>query len=177
VCSLVFLAAASAVWAVPAEDQLISQLGSGDSSKVVAAFQSLEKNYPLSTNVVPFIKKMVGDSREAVKRKAAREAGIYHVDLSADELKQVCSLLTDSNWRAVEDGLKALRDLKKPDAAASVVPCLKNPNDHVMRDACRTLAVIGDKSVVPSIQPLLSNPNPAVHKDAQDAIDALNAKP
>jgi HEAT repeat protein len=173
---LAWLATMATAWAVPSEDELLKDLNSGDAGKIVDAFQAFEKHYPTSPNVVPFIKKFLDDPRETVKRKAAREAGILHVDLSPAELKQVCGLLTSGNSKAVVDGLKALRDIKRPEAVPDILPCLKNSNKFVIRDACRTLAVIGSKDLIPSIQPLLAYPDPAVQKDAQEAISKLQAK-
>jgi HEAT repeat protein len=173
---LALLAAASTAWAAPSENELIADLNSGNEKKIVSAFQDLEKHYPTSTNVVPFIKKYLDDAREPVKRKAAREAGIFHVDLSSDELKKVCSLLTSSNPKAVSDGLKALRDIKKPEVVPDIVPFLKNSDPYVIRDACRTLAVLGNKDQIPLIEPLLTHPDPKVKKDAQEAIEKLRAK-
>jgi len=173
---LALLATVATAGAAPSEDKLLRELESGDSKKVVAAFLALEKNYPMSVNVVPYIRKMVSDSREPVKRKAAREAGIFHVDLSPTELNQVCELLTASDPKAVIDGLKALRDIKRPEAIPNIMPCLKSSNKFILRDSCRTLAVLGNKDLIPSIEPLLKDPDPGVQKDAQDAITKLSAK-
>jgi HEAT repeat protein len=174
---LALLAAVPAAWAQSkTESQLIADLNSGDAHKIIDAFQDFEKHYPTSTGVVPYIKKFLNDTDEPVKRKAAREAGLFHVDLSPAELKQVCALLSSSNPRAVVDALKALRDLKKPEVIPDILPCLSNSNKNVLRDACRTLAVLGNKDLIPSIEPLLHHSDSAVQKDARDAISKLQSK-
>jgi HEAT repeat protein len=76
----------------------------------------------------------------------------------------------------VSDGLKALRDIKKPEVVPDIVPFLKNSDPYVIRDACRTLAVLGNKDQIPLIEPLLTHPDPKVKKDAQEAIEKLRAK-
>jgi HEAT repeat protein len=174
----VFALAAAPVHAakVKTEDELIADLASPKDSVVADAMLKIERNYPTSTKAVAEIKKYLGDNREKVRRKAARVLGALHAEMSADELKQVCKLLTAADHREVMDGLIALRGLKAADAIPQITPLLSHAQPNVVRDACRTLAVLGNKSHVALIEPLLKNADPKVQKDAQDAIFALNAK-
>lgn len=161
------------------EDQLIKDLASPDADKVQDALGNLESIYDKKldvTNAFPVIKSLLGDSREPVRRKAARIAGIFHLQLTDAELKLVCAQLKANDWKEVQSGLKALRDLNVPSTVPDILPCLNHPNPYVVRDACRTLAVVANKDVIPSIQPLLNSPDNAVKKDAQDAIAKLQSK-
>jgi len=162
------------------EDQLIRDLEPSNSDKAITdAMTLLEKmreKDPSRTNAVPAFKKLLADTRAPVRRKAARLLGIFHARLDETEIKQVCEQLKANDWREVQSGLKALRDLNESAAVSEVLPCLKHANPFVVRDACRTLTVIGNKTVIPDIEPLLHNPNKAVQKDAQDAIAALGSK-
>lgn len=160
-------------------DQCIIDLASPDAGKVQDALSHLEDLSQANQEVAkafPAIKSLLGDTREPVRRKAARIAGIFHLQLTEAELGQVCAQLKANDWREVQSALKALRDLKVPSTIPDILPCLSHPNPFVVRDACRTLAVVATKDVIPAIQPLLNNPNKAVQKDAQDAIDKLQAK-
>jgi HEAT repeat protein len=161
------------------EEQLIKDLASPDADKVQNALGDLESMYDKKldvTNSFPVIRSLLGDSREPVRRKAARISGIFHLQLTGAELKLVCAQLKASDWKEVQSGLKALRDLNVPSTVPDILPCLQHPVPGVVRDACRTLAVVANKDVIPSIQPLLNSPDNAVKKDAQDAIAKLQAK-
>ncbi|HVU26410.1 MAG TPA: HEAT repeat domain-containing protein [Verrucomicrobiae bacterium] len=158
------------------EDQLITDLSSPKESVVTSALQHLEKQYPTSTKALPAIKKLLGDSRDKVARKAARVLGSLHAQVSADDVAAICKLLKSSDTDTVIDGLKSLRGLNATSAVPEIVPLLKNPTVNIVRDACRTLAVLGDKSTIPSIEPLLKSSDPKIQKDAMDAIDALKRK-
>jgi HEAT repeat protein len=174
----VFTLAASPVFAakVKTEDELIADLASPKDSVVADAMLKLEKQYPTSTKAVGEIKKYLGDSRDKVRRKAARVVGALHADVSADELKAIVKLLSAADHREVMDGLIALRGLKAGDAIPQITPLLNHAQPNVIRDACRTLAVLGNKDHIALIEPLLKNADPKVQKDAQDAIFALKAK-
>ena len=162
------------------EEQLIQDLAPSNSDKIITdAMTQLEKLHEKDasrTNAIPAFKKLLADTRATVRRKAARLLGIFHARLNDTEIKQVCEQLKASDWREVQSGLKALRDLNASAAVSEVLPCLKHANSFVVRDACRTLAVIGTKAVIPAIEPLLNDPIKAVQKDAQDAIGALRTK-
>jgi HEAT repeat protein len=189
---LAFLAITSNLWAAPpssgnrplktekSEDQLIQVLAASNPENVITdAMTQLEKLFKKDasrTNAIPAFKKLLTDTRAPVRRKAARLLGIFHATLDDTEIKQLCEQLKSSDWREVQSGLKALRDLNAPAAVPEIVPCLKHANPFVTRDACRTLAAVGNKDVIPSIEPLLNDPNKAVQKDAQDAITALRSK-
>lgn len=159
------------------EEQLIQELSSAKVGDVVSALQSLEKQYPTSTNGFATMKKLLTDDRAKVRRKAARVLGVLHAEVDEANIQAICKLLKSSDVDEVTDGLKALRGLKAPSAVPEILPVLKSPTPNLVRDACRTLAVLGDKSVIPSIEPLLKDPNAKVQKDAQDAIYILKQKP
>jgi len=182
VVGLLVLAAASPLpTALRTEESFIKNLAPTNSDRVITdAMTQLERLYHKDasrTNAIPALKNLLADSRPPVRRKAARILGIFHAQLNAAELKQVCSQLKANDWGEVQSGLKALRDLNMPAAVPDILPCLKHFNPNVVRDACRTLAVIGDKSVISAIEPLLASPNPKIKKDAQEAIEQLKAKP
>jgi len=162
--------------AAKSEDQLIQDLASPVPGKVTDALQKLEKEYPTSTKALPVMKKLLTDSRPAVRRKAARVLGVLHADLDEQNIKDICAMLKASDPEEVIDGLKSLRGLKAPQAVHLIIPLLQSPTPNVVRDACRTLAVLGNKEPIASIEPLLNRKEPAIKKDAQDAIFALKAK-
>ena len=190
------------VWAEDkTEDQLIKDLASKSSGVVVEALVQLERRFPIGTNALPIMRKLLADPRDKVRCKAARVLGALHAEVDATDIKNICELLKSSEPNTQIDGLKALRGLKASDAVAEIIPLLiceiptvardyvgqhgvlihrvllNSQPPNVVRDACRTLAVLGDKSAIPSIEPLLKDSNPAVQKDAMDAINALKAKP
>jgi len=155
------------------ESELIQDLGSPSAGKVNSALQQLEKRFPTSTNALPIMRNLLGDSRLEVKRKAARVLGVLQADVDQNDIKHIRELLQSSDPAVLTDGLKALRGLKAPDAVPDIVPLLQHPNPHIVRDACRTLAVLGNKDLIPSIEPLLQHKDPAVQQDAKDAIAKL----
>lgn len=163
--------------APPTEAALIANLASPKEGTVTSALQSLEKEYPTSTNAFPTMKKLLTDPRDKVARKAARVLGSLHAPVDATDIKNICALLKSTDLDTITDGLKALRGLDAPSAVPDIVPLLDHANSHIVRDACRTLAVIGNKDLIPKIEPLLKSPDKAIQKDAQDAIVALKAKP
>jgi len=180
--SLVLLLAVLTVWwpllaSARTEDQLIQDLDSSDSGKVKSALGQLQKHYPTSPKSLSGIKKALKDSRSEVRRKAARALGSLHAEVDQTNIKDLCALLKASDLNEVEDGLKALRGLKAPEAVPSILPLLRHPSANIVRDACRTLAVLGNKDTIPSIEPLLKNAEPDVIKDAKDAISKLRSKP
>ena len=153
---------------------------SNPESVIVNAIGKVEELYKKdisNTNGIPALKKLVPDSREAVRRKAARVLGIFHAPMDDADIRQVCQLLKANDWREIVDGLKALRGLNAPQAVPDILPLLKHPQENVVRDSCRTLAVLGNKDVIASIEPLRTNKNAAIQKDANDAIALLRAKP
>jgi hypothetical protein len=163
------------------EAELIQDLtpanSADDITKAIGQLEDMHRKDANCTNSVPALKRLLPDSRDPVRRKAARVLGIFHAPMDDSEIKQVCQLLKAANWREVVDGLKALRGLDAPQAVPEILPLLKYPQENVVRDSCRTLAVLGTKDVIPSIEPLLNDPNEAVRTDAQDAIAKLRAKP
>jgi len=163
------------------EAQLIEQLEPANSAGTITdAIGQLEAMHGADascTNSIPALKHLLADPREPVRRKAARVLGVFHAPLDDADIKLVCAQLRASDWREVQSGLKALRDLHTSSAVPDILPCLKHPNPFVARDACRTLAVVATKDVIPAIEPLVNSPDPAVRKDAQDAIATLNARP
>ena len=174
---LAMLAIASPVLAAEkSEDHLIADLASPKEAVVTTALLKLEKGYPTSTKAFPTMKKLLTDSRSAVRRKAARVLGALHADVDQTDIKAITALLKGTSAEEITDGLKALRGLKAPEAVPEITPFLKHANTHLIRDACRTLAVLGNKDLIPSIEPLLKHPEPAVQKDALDAIATLRSK-
>jgi HEAT repeat protein len=159
------------------EDEYIADLASPKEGVVTGALLKLEKEYPTSTKALPTIKKLLTDSRDTVRRKAARVLGALHADVSAEDIKNICALLKGAESREQMDGLIALRGLKAADAVPEILPLLKSTTPNVIRDACRTLAVLGGKDVIPAIEPLATHPEPKVQKDAKDAIFLLKSKP
>ena len=164
--------------AAKSEDELIADLSSPIVTKVEAALQRLEKDYPTSTKAHPQIKKLLTDDRPRVRRRAARVLVALHAEVSGEDIKAICALLKSADAEEAIDGLKALRGLRAPQAVPQITPILKETGRHpnVIRDACRTLAALGNKDVIPQIEPLLNHANAAIRKDAQDAIFVLKAK-
>jgi len=158
------------------EEQLIQDLESADSGKVKSALGQLQKHYPTSTKSLSAIKKALKDSRSEIRRKAARALGSLHAEVDQTNIRDLCALLKASDLDEVEDGLKALRGLKAPEAVPAILPLLRHRSANIVRDACRTLAVLGNKDTIPSIEPLLKNAEPDVMKDAKDAISKLRSK-
>jgi HEAT repeat protein len=158
------------------EDELIQELYSPSTHKVVDALQDLEKEYPTGDRAIPMMKRLLTDPRDKVRRKAARVLGVLHANLAPAEIAAIASLLASPEPADEIDGLKALRGLNAPNTIPEILPLLQNPDTHVIRDACRTLAVLGNRSDIPAIEPLLTHPDPSVRKDAQDAILELRAK-
>jgi len=151
-----------------------------EAGKIVDAIGGLEKLHGADascTNSIRALKSLLADSREPVRRKAARVLGVFHAPMDAADIQLVCAQLRASDWREVQSGLKALRDLNCSAAVPDILPCLKHINPYVVRDACRTLAVVATKAVVPGIEPLVNSPDPKVREDAQNAIAILNARP
>ena len=178
ISSLILLAAAPSTLAVD-ESILIASLSSSNEDTVVTSMAQLKKGYLHSPDAILAVKKLLTDSRLKVKERAAGWLGIAKADVSAEDVKAVCTLLKEPSADSNTEGLKALRGLQGSAVARAVpevLPFLKNANTHVMRDACRTLAVIGNKDIIPQIEPLLTNPDKTVRKDAQDAITALRSK-
>jgi hypothetical protein len=163
------------------EPQLIQDLAPANPTDVIVdalgLLEDMHKKNANCTNSIPAMKMLLPDTREPVRRKAARVLGVFHAPMDDADIKLVCAQLKASDWREVQSGLKALRDLQTTSTIPDILPCLKHFNPFVVRDACRTLAVLGTKDVIPSIEPLLNNPDEAVRKDAQDAINKLRAKP
>jgi HEAT repeat protein len=137
------------------------------------ALQAFEKSFADGAELRQKALSLLGDSRPKVKRKAARVFGALGARLSAEQLRQVQSLLASSDKDTVIDGLKALRGLENRNDFAPVLPLLQSPDANVKRDSCRTLAVIADKSVIPKIEPLLNDPDKKVRQDAEEAIGKL----
>lgn len=157
-------------------DELVTDLASPKASTVISALQNIEKNYPTDTNALGKVEGLLTDPRMPVKRKAARVLGAVNADVSADDLKNIATLLDATDKATLTDGLKALRGLKAQSTIPKIIPLLQNPDLNIKRDAIRTLAVLGDKSMVPTIQPFLTFPDLAVQKDASDAISILKEK-
>lgn len=158
------------------EDELIADLASPKDGVVADALQKLEKDYPNSPKSVPEIKKLLGDPRPKVARKAARVLGAVNADVSQADLDKICELLKSTDKSTIIDGLKALRGLKSKSVIPQMLPLLKNTDKNVIRDTIRTLAVVGDKSLIPDIKPFMDYPDLAVQKDAADAIGILKEK-
>ncbi|HEY4952742.1 MAG TPA: HEAT repeat domain-containing protein [Verrucomicrobiae bacterium] len=162
-----------------AEDESIQDLVPTKSEgTITSAMSQLERMYHQdfsNTNAIPALKKLLTDERSLVRRKAARLLGVFHAQLTDDEIKEICMQLR-STWSEECSALKALRDLDAKQAVPDVLPLLRDSNSDVVRDACRTLAVIANKSVIPSIEPLLHSPNARVVEDARKAIDQLKLK-
>ncbi len=157
------------------EEQVLADLASPKAGTVVSALQAVEKLYPTDAPALAKTKTLLADPRPTVKRKAARVLGMVNADVSADDLKNIATLLSGDKAEKT-DGLKALRGLKAQSLIPQITPLLKDPDKNVLRDAIRTLAVLGDKSLVPTIQPFLTYPELAVQKDAADAISILKEK-
>jgi HEAT repeat protein len=145
--------------------------------KALDKVEGLDPKSPRAVKAIPLLKVLLRDSRETVRRKAARILGKFHADLDESDLKAICEQLKANDPMEAQSALKALRDLNVPSTVPDILPCLKDENPGVVRDACRTLAVIGNKDVIPFIEPLLNSPNDAVKEDAEKAIAALKAKP
>jgi HEAT repeat protein len=170
------LAAGPALGSAKSEDEWIAQLGSPDEGKVTSALQGLEKNYPESPKARAKIIEKLTDSREKVRRKAARVLGAIHAQVDRKTLDQMAALLDSKEKDAVVDGLKALRGVNAGPAVPKILPLLKSPDENIKRDACRTLAEVADASAIPKIQPLLDDPNPKVRLDAHEAVARLKEK-
>ncbi len=158
------------------EDELITELAGPNEDKVANAMLQLEKRFPTSTKGFPAMKNLLTDSREKVRRKAARVLGILHADVNETDLKNITAMFKATNPQETMDALKSLRGLKAKDTVPEILPLLEKPNLGIVRDAIRTLAVLGDTSTVAAIEPLLKHADKKVQKDAQDAIFALKAK-
>jgi HEAT repeat protein len=158
------------------EEQLIADLSSPKEDVVVETLLALEKQYPTSTKAFPTIKKLLTDSRQKVRRKAARVLGVLHAEVDEQNLNDICAMLKASDAREQMDALISLRGLKAQSKIPEIVPLLNSPTPNVIRDACRTLAVLGNKDLIPSIEPLLKHADKKVQTDAQDAIYKLKAK-
>jgi HEAT repeat protein len=155
------------------KEDVAAGLASPDFGKVYDALQAFEKSFADDAELRQKALSLLGDSRPKVKRKAARVFGALGAKLSAEQLRQVQSLLASSDKDTVIDGLKALRGLENRNDFAPVLPLLQSPDANVKRDSCRTLAVIADKSVIPKIEPLLNDPDKKVRQDAEEAIGKL----
>ncbi|MGC3958769.1 MAG: hypothetical protein QM813_12765 [Verrucomicrobiota bacterium] len=176
-CGVVALAASPAFAAkVKTEDELIADLASPKESVVTGAMLKLEKEHPTSTKWQPEVKKMLTDSRSAVRRKAGRVLGSVHAEVSDVDLKNITAMFSATDPQEAMDALKSLRGLKAESTLPQVVGLLQNAHVGIVRDALRTLAVLGNKSHVSNIEPLLKHADPKVQKDAQDAIFTLKAK-
>ncbi len=158
------------------EEELIAELSGPNEDKVATAMLQLEKQFPTSTKAFPQIKKLLTDSREKVRRKAARVLGSLHAEVGPTELANITAMFKAADPQEVMDALKALRGLKAESTVPQIVPLLQNPNVGIIRDACRTLAALGDKTQVTAIEPLLKHPDPKVQKDALDAVHTLQTK-
>jgi HEAT repeat protein len=162
--------------AAKTEAEWIAQLASPDEGKVVSALQGLEKEYPGSETARAKIIEMLEDSREKVRRKAARVLGALHAKVDKKVLAEITPLLTSPNKDTVIDGLKALRGLDAASTVPQILPLLANPDENIKRDTCRTLAEVADASAIPKIEPLLADPNKKVREDARDAIAKLKLR-
>jgi len=175
-----FIAAVAFARVSPAKDwtkeDVAAGLASPDDGKVYDALQTFEKKFADDADLRRKALSLLGDSRPKVARKAARVFGALGAKLSAEQLRQVQSLLASSDKDTVIDGLKALRGLENRNDSAPILPLLQSPDANVKRDSCRTLAVIADKSVIPKIEPLLNDPDKKVREDARAAIDALKTR-
>jgi HEAT repeat protein len=158
------------------EDELIADLSSRNEDKVVETLLALEKQYPTSTKAFPTMKKLLTDSRQKVRRKAARVLGVLHAEVDDQNLNDICAMLKASDAREQMDALISLRGLKAQSKIPEITPLLNSPTPNVVRDACRTLAELGNKELIPSIEPLLKHADKRVQTDAQDAIYKLKAK-
>ena len=158
------------------EDELITELAGPNEDKVANAMLQLEKRFPTSTKGFPAMKNLLADSREKVRRKAARVLGILHAEVSEADLKNITAMFKTTNPLEALDALKSLRGLKAKSTLPEIVALLKNDHPGIVRDALRTLAILGDKSQVAAIEPLLQHSDKKVQKDAQDAIFALKNK-
>jgi hypothetical protein len=195
---LLTLACGKIAYAKPTEEKLLAMAQSGDFNQMKDALDRLPNYYPESTNAIALIrgilvsnkvivvteKRPVGQSevRKRVKsaliaRVAARSIGHYHIRLNPDELKVIYDqLLHDSDPDSTMDGLKALRELKNPEAASEILPFLHDENYHIIRDAIRTLGAIGDESVISQIEPFLDSGTFDVQLDAKNAIKSIKSK-
>lgn len=158
------------------ESELLRNLDSPSAGVVCDALQALEKQYPGSAAARPKIVAKLDDSREEVRRKAARVLGSMGTRLDDAETAKVVVLLSSRDVDTVIDGLKALRGTANASAVPAIVPLLKHSNRYVKRDACRTLAVLGDRSVIPAIQPLVGDRDHEVDEDARLAIARIREK-
>ncbi|MEI6083886.1 MAG: HEAT repeat domain-containing protein [Verrucomicrobiota bacterium] len=155
------------------EDELIQEFSNPKGSVVAKAMMDVEKNFPHSAKATPLIKAALTDPRPEVRRKAARVLGVWHEEVSAQDIKNICAMLKAAEPAEVMDALKSLGGLRAKSAVPEILPCLKATHPNVVRDACRALAQIGDKSVIPAIEPLTSSSDKAIKKDAEEAIFKL----
>jgi len=158
------------------EDELITELAGPNPDKVANAMLQLEKRFPTSKKGFPAMKNLLTDSREKVRRKAARVLGILHADVNETDLKNITAMFKAINPQETMDVLKSLRGLKAKSTLPEILPLLQNSHLGIVRDAIRTLTILGDKSTIASIEPLLKHADTKVQKDAQDAIFTLKAK-
>lgn len=158
------------------EDQLIADFDSPKEDVVAQAMLKVEKAYPNSAKALPKLKAALKDQRAKVRRKAARVLGVWHAEVSREDLNNITAMFKAADSREVMDALISLRGLKAQSTIPEILPLLNHSTPNVIRDACRTLAALGDKSLIPKIEPLLQNSNAAVKKDAADAIFTLKNK-
>ena len=125
-CGAVVLATSSAFAAkVKTEDELIADLASPKESVVTGAMLKLEKEHPTSTKWQPEVKKMLTDSRSAVRRKAGRVLGSVHAEVSEADLKNITAMFSATDPQEAMDALKSLRGLalKTPCSMGERVRC------------------------------------------------------
>jgi HEAT repeat protein len=181
---VVVMAAAVFAWGIspaPAgkvktEEELIAALAGPNEDVVADAMLHLEKEHPSSAPAIAEIKKYLTDSREKVRRKAARVLGALHAEVSEAELKSITAMFKATDPQEVMDALKSLRGLKAGSVLPEILPLLQSADIGVIRDACRTVAVLGTKANIPAIEPLTTHADAKVQKDAKDAIFTLQSK-
>ena len=158
------------------ESEFLNDLNSPSENTVCDALRGLERNYPNSPAARAGMIARLDDSREIVRRRAARALGAIGARVDDQAHGKVVALLSSRDDDAIIDGLKALRGMGNATAVSAVVPLLKSNGPFVKRDACRTLSVLADKTVIADIEPLLNDKDSNVQADARLAIAKLQEK-
>jgi HEAT repeat protein len=161
----------------PDESKIIAGLSSSDPRAVLNALDDVQEQQHPGTNALAAARKLLGDPRPSVRKKAARVLGELHAPVDKDDLSAICRMLKSYDPSEADDALKALRGLNARETVPEITPLLKNSHPLLIRDACRTLAVLGNKDLITLIEPLLHHPIADVKTDAQAAIAALRDKP
>lgn len=158
------------------ESELLADLNSSSENTVSDALRALERHYPNSAAAQQGMVAKLDDSREIIRRRAARALGAIGARLDDAAMGKVVALLSSHDDDAIIDGLKALRGLGNASVVPAVLPLLRYNGSFVKRDACRTLAVLADRTVVSEIEPLLADADSNVQDDARLAIAKLQGK-